>query len=74
MTGDVKIFKLVTLLALSNSELKFILQTLVLFYYFGHVAVILLNLGKACREKQPKPSPSDENLEPRTGSGSSYFR
>ena len=74
VTGDTKIFKLVILLPLSSSEMKFILITLgksklsllvLLYYAVTSVAVILLNLGKTCREKQPKPSRFDKNQEPR---------
>ena len=36
------------------------LTLFVSFYYFGRVTVILLGVGKKCREQQSKPSPFDK--------------
>ena len=77
MTGDTLIFKLVILLALSNSKLMFIFLTLgklkltlfVLFYCFGHVTVILLSLGNTCHKKQSKPPSLIKIQESGVGSG-----
>ena len=32
------------------------------FHYFGQVTVVLLCLGKACHDKQSKPSPFDKKF------------